>query len=413
MCYNCFNKNKGNKVYEQQKEPKMEQKRVIFHIDMNNFYASVECLLNPSLKNYAVAVAGNPYKRTGIILAKNYLAKVFGVKTGEAIWEAKQKCPSLITVAPKFEKYEEFSLRAHEIYYRFTDLVEPFGIDECWLDVTDSLKLFNCTPLELAKRIQNTVLEELKLSVSIGISWGKTLAKLGSDMKKPLGLTEINEKNHIKILKQMKIEDMIMIGRHTAQKLHQINVNTLYDLFLLNGEFLRQKFGVVGVYLHNAVAGIDDDKLIVPREEDTKSVGNGATAVHDMTTLEEIKDFLRDLAVKISKRLRAHGFMAKTVHLGIKFADFSYLGAQTSTTFAFSNEHDIYKLALELFLGLAGEKFAPVRALRICTSNLQTGQNEQVNLFGDLKNENLCLAIDRLKEKYGDGIISLAKDCEC
>ena len=115
-------------------------KRVILHIDMNNFYASVECLLNPSIKNYAVAVAGDPNKRTGIILAKNYLAKVYGVKTGEAIWEAKQKCPTLITVAPHFDKYQEYSERAHKIYYQYTDLIEPFGIDECWLDVTDSLK---------------------------------------------------------------------------------------------------------------------------------------------------------------------------------------------------------------------------------------------------------------------------------
>ena len=390
----------------------MGKDRVIFHIDMNNFYASVECLLNPSLKNYAVAVAGNPYKRTGIILAKNYLAKVFGVKTGEAIWEAKQKCPTLITVAPKYEKYEEYSRLAHEIYYRFTDLIEPFGIDECWLDVTDSLKLFNCSARELAKRIQDTVFNELGLSVSVGISWGKTLAKLGSDMKKPMGLTEINRKNHIDILKKMKIEDMIMIGKHTAQKLHLMNVNTLYDLYLLSPEFLKQKFGIVGVYLHNAVSGIDDDKLIVPSDEDTKSVGNGATAVHDMTKLDEIKDFIRDLSIKISKRLRAHNFMARTLHLSIKFADFSYLGAQTSTSYCFSNEHDIYKLAMELFLGLVGEKFAPIRALRICTSNLIIGETNQVNIFADIKNENLCAAIDRLKEKYGDNVISLAKDCE-
>ena len=166
--------------------------RVILHIDMNNFFASVECLLNPSLKNYAVAVAGNPNKRTGIILAKNYFAKVYGVKTGEAIWEAKKKCPTLITVAPHYDKYEEYSKLAHQIYYKYTDLIEPFGIDECWLDVTDSLNLFNSTPIELAKKIQQDIKESLGLSVSIGISFGKTLAKLGSDMKKPMGLILLN-----------------------------------------------------------------------------------------------------------------------------------------------------------------------------------------------------------------------------
>jgi len=387
-------------------------KKIIFHIDMNNFYASVECLLNPSLKNYAVAVAGDPNKRTGIILAKNYLAKVYGVKTGEAIWEAKQKCPTLICVAPSFEKYEEYSKRAHVIYNQYTDLIEPFGIDECWLDITHSLKLFNCTPKELATKIQEHIFNELGLSVSIGISFGKTLAKLGSDLKKPRGLVEINETNHISILKQLKIEDMIMIGRHTSQKLHAMNINTLYDLYLQNPEFLRLKFGVVGTHLHNAVSGVNDDILITPNDEDTKSVGNGSTSAHDMTTHEEIKDFLHNLSVKVSSRLRAHGFSAKTLHLSIKFADFTYLGAQDTKTYYFSNEQDIFKYSYEIFTSLIGtESFAPIRALRICTTNLITKKDKvQVNIFTNQKNENLCSAIDNLKEKFGNNIISLAKD---
>lgn len=385
--------------------------RVIFHIDCNNFYASVECLLNPSLKNYAVAVAGDPKKRTGIILAKNYLAKAFGVKTGDVIWEAKQKCPSLVCVAPKHEIYQEYSEKCHKIYYQYTDLIEPFGIDECWLDVTGSLKLFNCTPLQLATKIQNQVKQELGLSVSIGISWGKSLAKLGSDMKKPMGLTEINRKNHIEILKKTKIDDMIMIGRHTAEKLHKMNINTLYDLHCLTPTFLQAHFGVVGIYLYNSVNGIDDDKLITPKDEDTKSVGNGATAVHDMTTLEEIKNFLHDLASKVSGRMRAHNFKANTIHLGIKYADFSWNGAQHKKNFYFSSEQDIYNFAYEIFVGLAGTKFAPVRALRISLSNLISAADEQqVNLFANQKNENLCLAIDKLKDKFGENVISFAKD---
>ncbi len=385
--------------------------RTIFHVDMNNFYASVECLLNPSIKNYAVAVAGDPNKRTGIILAKNYLAKVYGVKTGEAIWEAKQKCPTLICVAPHFDKYEEYSKRAHEIYSKYTDLIEPFGIDECWLDVTDSLKLFKCSAVELATKIQKEIKNSLGLSVSIGVSWGKTLAKLGSDMKKPMGLTIIDEGNHIDIIKKLKIEDMIMIGRHTAEKLHSMNVNTLYDLYLLKPEFLKQKFGVVGQHLHNAISGINDDKLISPTDEETKSVGNGSTSPKDMTTHTEIKEFLHDLSVKVSSRLRALEFSAKTIHVSIKFADFSHVGAQDSKSHYFSNEQDIFKYSYEIFCGLVGEKFAPIRAIRICTSNFISKNNpEQVNLFANQKNENLCLTIDRLKEKFGSGIISFAKD---
>ncbi len=385
--------------------------RAILHIDCNNFYASVECLLNPSLKNYAIAVAGDPLKRTGIILAKNYLAKAFGVKTGEAIWEAKQKCPSLICVAPKFEKYQEYTQKSHEIFYQSTDLIEPFGIDECWLDVTGSLKLFNCTASELAKRIQNQIKQELGLSVSVGISWGKSLAKLGSDMKKPMGLTEINRENHLDILKRTKIDDMIMIGKHTAQKLHKINVNTLYDLHCLTPEFLQKQFGVIGLYLHNSVDGVDDDILLTPKDEDTKSVGNGATAVHDMTTLDEIKNFLHDLASKVSKRMRAHDFKANTIHLGIKYADFSYSAAQHKKSVYFSNEQDIFNFAYEIFLGLAGTKFPPVRALRVSVTNLISGSDEQqVNIFTNHKNENLCSAIDKLKDKFGEDVISFAKD---
>lgn len=381
------------------------------HVDMNNFYASVECLLNPSLKNYAVAVAGNPKKRTGIILAKNYLAKIYGVKTGEAIWEAKQKCPTLICVAPNFEKYEEYSKKAHDIYYKYTDLIEPFGIDECWLDVTGSLKLFNCSPIELAKKIQNEIYSTLGLSVSIGISFGKTLAKLGSDMKKPMGLTEINKNNHVDIIKKLKIEDMIMIGRHTAEKLHNMNINTLYDLYLQNPEFLRQKFGIVGLHMHNAVSGIDDDKLITPKDEDTKSVGNGATAVRDMTTHEEIKDFLHDLSIKVSARLRAHGFAARTIHVSIKFADFTYLSSQETKDYHFSNEQDLFKYSYGIFCSLVGNNFPPIRALRICTTNLTTKKDSlQVNLFSNTKNEKLCSAIDNLKEKFGNNIINLGKD---
>lgn len=385
--------------------------KVILHVDMNNFYASVECLLNPSLKNYAVAVAGNPVKRTGIILAKNYLAKVYGVKTGDVIWEAKKKCPTLICVAPHFDKYEEFSKRAHDIYYKYTDLIEPFGIDECWLDVTGSLKLFNCTPVELAQKIQNEVKDCLGLSVSIGVSFSKTLAKLGSDMKKPMGLTVIDRNNHLEILKKVKVEDMIMVGKHTAKKLHDMNINTLFDLYNQTSEFLTKKFGVIGTHLHNAVSGIDDDNLISPKEEDIKSVGNGATAVKDMTNIDDIKDFLHDLSVKVSARLRLHNFSARTIQLSIKFADFTYLSAQDSKNYYFSNEQDIFKFSYEIFVGLAGEKFAPVRALRICTTNLiSKNDKQQLNIFTNTKNENLCSVIDNLKEKFGENIISLAKD---
>jgi len=215
---------------------------------------------------------------------------------------------------------------------------------------------------------------------------------------------------NVKVIK-LNIEEMIMIGKHTAKKLREMNINKLYDLYIQDPAFLKQKFGVVGLYMHNAVSGIDDDKLIVPKEEDIKSVGNGSTAVRDMTTDEEIKDFLHDLSVKVSRRLRTHGFSAKTIHLSIKFADFTYLSAQHTKDVYFSNEQDIFNFSYEIFRELTGGQFAPVRALRICTTNLTNkGESKQVNLFTNIKNEKLCSAIDSLKEKYGEDVISLAKD---
>ena len=387
--------------------------RVIFHIDMNNFYASVECLINPSLKNYAVAVAGDPNKRSGIILAKNYIAKAFGIKTAEVIWQAKQKCPTLVCVAPHFEEYEKYSKLAHDIYYKYTDKIEPFGIDECWLDITDSLKLFDCTPEELAPKIQKQIKDELGLSVSIGISFGKTLAKLGSDMKKPMGLIVIDRDNHLDILKRLKVDDMIMIGKHTSQKLREMNILSLYDLYSQREDFLVEKFGIVGKYLLNAVSGIDDDTIYSPNDEDVKSVGNGETAPRDLLDLDDISKWLHDLSSRVSYRLREKGMSAKTIHLSIKYADFTYSGAQSTKTYYFSNENDIYEFSFEIFKSLAGSKFPPVRALRISATNLiKHDEDRQVNLFTNNKQENLCKAIDLIKHKFGNNIISLGSDTQ-
>lgn len=387
--------------------------KTILHCDMNNFYASVELLLNPALKDFPVAVAGNPVKRTGIILAKNYTAKAYGVKTGEAIWEAKQKCPALICVAPHFDKYEEYSKRAREIYNKYTDKVEPFGMDECWLDVTESLKYFNKTGIELAKTIQDDIFDTLGLTVSVGVSFGKTLAKLGSDMKKPKGLVEINLQNHKEILKKVPIEEMIFIGKKTTKKLKNMNIFTLYDLSSYNPKILEETFGVMGKKIYQMVLGINDDEVVLFNPNDTKSVGNGMTAPRDMLTLTDVKNMISRLADMISPRLRHHHFKAKTIHLTIKFADFTYLGAQKTYSNSFSNREQIFKYALDIFHELTNDEFAPIRALRICCSNLeQISSGEQLSLFEDSKKERLGFALDNIREKYGDNSIFLMHDLD-
>lgn len=387
--------------------------KTILHCDMNNFFASVELLLNPALKNFPVAVAGNPVKRTGIILAKNYSAKAFGVKTGEAIWEAKKKCPTLICVAPHYDKYEEYSHLARQIYEKYTDKIEPFGIDECWLDVTNSLKYFNMTGVELAKTIQDDIFSSLGLTISIGVSFGKTLAKLGSDMQKPKGLTEINKENHLEILKKVKVDEMIFIGKRTGKRLKDMNVMTLYDLVNMPIKILEQNFGVMGKRIYEMALGINDDELIKYTDEDTKSVGNGRTAPKDLQTLDEVKNFLSNLADMVSVRMRRHHFKAHTIHLLIKFADFSYLGEQKTYQQSFASREQLLKYSMDIFKELTNGEFSPIRALRITCSKLEmTNESEQLSLFEDSKKDKLGNAIDAIREKYGEKSIVLLNEIE-
>lgn len=387
--------------------------KTILHCDMNNFYASVEMLINPSLKDFPLAVAGNPIKRTGIILAKNYSAKAYGVKTGEAIWEAKQKCPTLVCVAPHFDKYEEYSKKAREIYSHYTDKIEPFGMDECWLDVTPSLKYFNKNGKEIAKMIQDEIFLKLGLTISIGVSFSKTLAKLGSDMQKPKGLTEINQENLKIIQKKMDISDMIFIGKKTAKKLKSMNIFTLYDLANYDPNILEKNFGVMGKKIYEMSKGINDDEIISYSDEYTKSIGNGLTAPKDLITIQEVKNLLSKLSNMVSSRMRRHKFKAKTIHLTIKFADFSYLGAQKTYAQSFSSREAIFDYALKIFNELTNNEFEPIRALRISCSKLEkSDENEQLSLFVDTKKEKLGEALDIIREKFGEDAITTLNEID-
>lgn len=387
--------------------------KTILHCDMNNFFASVEMLINPSLKDFPIAVAGNPVKRTGIILAKNYNAKAYGVKTGEAIWEAKQKCPTLVCVAPHYDRYEEYSHKAREIYSHYTDKIEPFGMDECWLDVTASLKYFNKTGKELAKMIQDEIFEKLGLTISIGVSFSKTLAKLGSDMQKPKGLVEISPQNLRAIQKKMDISDMIFIGRKTAKKLKDMNIWTLYDLANYNPAILEKTFGVMGKKIFDMSQGINDDEIVAFSDKDTKSVGNGLTAPKDLTTMQDVKNLLSHLADMVSTRMRRHKFKAHTIHLMIKFADFSYLGAQKTFSQSFSSREHLFDYALKIFQELTNNEFEPIRALRITCSKLEASNGaSQLSLFEDTKKEKLGEALDVIREKFGDSAITTLNEIE-
>jgi len=215
-------------------------KRSILHCDMNNFYASVECMLNPSLKEFPIAVCGSQEERHGIVLAKNYKAKAFNVQTGDVIWEAKKKCPTLVVVPPHYEEYIKYSKLAREIYSRYTDQVEPYGMDECWLDISGTEQIFG-TAEEVANEIRETVKFELGLTISVGVSYNKIFAKLGSDMKKPDAVTVIANESFKDIVWPLPAEELLGVGRATKRKLNDYGIKTIGDLANFNVDILQSR----------------------------------------------------------------------------------------------------------------------------------------------------------------------------
>lgn len=382
----------------------------ILHCDLNNFYASVEQMLRPELIGKYVAVTGNPNARHGIILAKNTLAKQMGVQTGEVIWQAKQKCPELICVAPHFEYYVHFSKRVRQIYERYTDKVESFGLDECWLDVTHS-RLFG-TPYEIAEKIREDVKCETGLTISVGVSFTKTFAKLGSDLKKPDATSVISRENYKTVAWSLPANDMLYIGKHTYAKLKEMGVCTIGDVANSSLPLLIKRFGAAGERMWHAARGEDDDEVSeVGYERQMKSVSHGATTLRDMTCYSDAEKVIFVLSDMLATRLRRYGYMGNVVHLDIRRNDLTHASKQTkilSTNIA----DDIYCAATKLLRYIwKGEGDIPLRSLTVEVSNLtEVFRGYQMSIFdnGDEKNLQLEFSIDRIRKKYGFGAITRA-----
>ena len=248
--------------------------RTILHSDLNNFYASVELLKHPECKDLPVAVTGSVEDRHGIVLAKNQIAKSFGVKTGEVIWQAKNKCKNLVTLPADFDAYTKISRAVREIYARFTDHIEPFGIDECWLDVTDSLKLFGSGE-QIAESIRQAVKDEIGVTVSIGVSFNKVFAKLGSDMKKPDAITVISQENFKNKVWVLPVEELLYVGKATKRKLNTLGIHTIGDLAKTDKKIISNMLGVWGRTLHNYANGLDDSPVGARNDGEIKSIGIG------------------------------------------------------------------------------------------------------------------------------------------
>lgn len=290
--------------------------RVILHSDLNNCYASIECMLHPELKGKYIAVCGSTEDRHGIVLAKNQLAKKCGVKTGEAVWQARQKCPQLTVVPPHMDQYLKFSKIVRAIYLRYSPDVEAFGIDESWIDLTGSQLLRHRTPVEIANEIRETVKSETGLTVSVGVSFNKIFAKLGSDMKKPDAVTEIRRDNFREKIWPLPASDLLYVGRATDAKLRTYCIQTIGDLANADVEMLKRVFGVHGQKIWTYANGLDVSRVMpCDYEVPIKSIGHGITCTSDLLTNEEVMHVFMELSQQVGQKLRKNNLAATRVRI--------------------------------------------------------------------------------------------------
>ncbi len=376
--------------------------RVILHSDANCFYASCEMVLNPDLRDKAVAVGGNEEQRHGIILAKSEKAKKAGVTTGMPLWEARQRCKDLIIVPPRFEYYSKFSKLLHKIYERYTDYIEPFGLDECWLDVTDC----NTDGYIIAEEIRKAVKDELGLTVSIGVSFNKVFAKLGSDLKKPDAVTVISRENFKEKVWDLPVSDLLFCGRQTSKALSDIGIRTIGTLAKMPDEYLTRKFGKNGHSLWLFANGLDTSRVAhkdhyVP----PKSVGHGVTCVEDLENTEEASKVIVSLSLDIGYKLRKEGLYAGGVSLVIKDEGFTHHSYQTKFDFTTQDEGILSKAAISLLKENYHWNFK-IRALTVTAISIETNDTPvQQDMFFDYEKEDrkkkLTSVIDDIKDTYG------------
>lgn len=390
--------------------------RVIFHCDCNGFYASVELLSHPELRNAPVAVCGDPKSRHGIILAKNELAKGFGVKTAETIWQAQKKCPGLVLLPAHHRLYEEYSKKVNAIYEHFTDLIEPFGIDESWLDVTGTLHLFGNDPKALADRIRNTVRQELGLTISVGVSFNKIFAKLGSDYKKPDATTLITVDNFQQIVWPLPVTDLLYVGRAAAVVLSQYGIHTIGQLAAFDRDALTALLGKQGGLLWMYANGLENSP-VAPAGQYTppKSVGNGETFPHNLTQRDEVRRGVAMLADEVAARLRRHHLRATTLQVTIRDPNFKDICRQRPLPAPICTARELTRAALDI-LSASWKPGAPIRALTLTAQNLvpESEAAEQLELFDSQaprrrdKVEKLERVMDDLRQKYGHDALSSA-----
>ncbi len=391
--------------------------RVIFHCDLNCFFASVELLDKPALREVPVAVCGDPASRHGIILAKNEPAKRRGVQTAETVWQAKQKCPNLILLPPHHGLYAQYSRRINTIYGQYTDLVEPFGIDESWLDVTGSLHLFGGDARQLADDIRARLRQEVGLTISVGVSFNKVFAKLGSDYKKPDATTVISRENWRDIVWPLPVGDLLFVGRAAQRTLGQYGVETIGQLAACKPEMLEQLMGKMGVQLYRYANGLDDAPVRPQHQrEPVKSVGNSSTFPENLTRWEEIRSGLQLLSDSVAGRLRKEGLYCGGVAVAVKDAQFRTVSRQMRLGAPTHLMRDIFEAAQELTRRI-WKTPTPVRLLSVTALYITDSADsyQQLDLLAgdaplrDQRQEQLESAMDTIRGKYGRDAIAFGR----
>ena len=384
--------------------------RVILHCDINSFYASVELLEHPELRQLPVAVSGNPDNRHGIILAKNEPAKGFGIKTAETVWQARKKCPKLILLPPHHDKYKRYHRKINNIFYEYTDMVEPFSIDESWLDVTASRRLFG-GGRQIADTIRARVKNELGVTLSAGVSYNKIFAKMGSEYKKPDATTVITRENYREILWPLPVNELFFVGWATANKLNGVGICTIGDLAAADTAMLQSLLGKQGPLLKSYALGQDDSPVkLFDQKDKIKSVGNGFTFRRDLVNSDDILTALTSLCDTVAGRLRKYQLKAGGVKVDIKDTNLRTISRQKQLASPTSLTGELRRASMEIITS-SWDIGRPIRLLTITGINLSDeNEAEQLSFFTSDKEsrgktESVERLMDSIRSRFGKGSI--------
>jgi DNA polymerase-4 len=384
--------------------------RVVAHCDLNAFYASVECLYRPSIRNKPVAVGGDESSRRGIVLAKNQIAKKYGIQTGESLLEARRKCKELVTVTADMALYTRFSIDFKNILCRYSDAVESFGIDEGWISLTN--KGFTIDDGQrVADEIRQRTLDELGISCSVGVSFTKPLAKLASDMLKPNGTVIITKDNFREKAWPLPVFDLLFVGPSRTKTLLKYGICSIGDLANADPELLRHALGKVGLMIQSYARGDDTAPVrAFDAVDDAHSIGNSSTLRKDATSLENVRNGFAILADSVSYSLRENGFRSRCIHIGVRKTDLSWQGCQRTIKMPTCLSIDLLRVAMELFTDRRYEQLLPLRGLDLrCTQLSPVTAPIQTDMFFDITKhvarEELEKTVRKLQDRYGTKIV--------